>query len=47
MFDLLIPTIAHYWKKDEVAAVVEGLPVTDVKVEKTPEGTGWILTATK
>ncbi len=47
VFDQLIPTIAHYWKKDEVAALVEGLPVTDVKVEKTPEGTGWILTATK
>ena len=47
VFDQLIPTIAHYWKKDEVGGLVESLPVCDVKVEKTPEGTGWILTATK
>lgn len=47
VFDQLIPDIAHYWKRDEVRELVEGLPLKDVAVEKTPEGTGWILTGTK
>jgi SAM-dependent methyltransferase len=47
VFDQLIPDIAHYWKRDEVRSLVTGLPLSDVAVEKTPEGTGWILTATK
>jgi len=45
VFDQLIPTIANYWRKDQVQALVEGLSVRDVRVERTPEGTGWILTA--
>jgi len=47
VFDQLIPTIAHYWKRDEVRALVAKLPLSSVTVEATPEGTGWILTATK
>lgn len=47
VFDQLIPDIAHYWKKDEVLALVQGLPVTGAEVHATPEGTGWILRATK
>jgi SAM-dependent methyltransferase len=45
VFDQLIPDVANYWKKEEVRALTEGLPLHDVQVEKTPEGTGWILTA--
>lgn len=47
VFDQLIPDIANYWKKDEVRALIRGLSVTGVEVYPTPEGTGWILCATK
>ncbi len=47
VFDQLIPTVAFYWKQSEVAELVTGLPLRDAAVTKTPEGTGWILTATK
>lgn len=47
VFDQLIPTIAHYWKKEEVRALTQHLPLTDVTVTATPEGTGWILTGKK
>ncbi len=47
VFDQLIPEVAHYWNKDEVMSLVEGLPLNDVSVEHTPEGTGWILHGTK
>lgn len=47
VFDQLIPDIAHYWKRDEVRSLVDGLAVTNVEVAATPEGTGWILTAKK
>lgn len=46
-FDQLIPTVAHYWKKDEVLSLAQGLPLTDVHVEPTPEGTGWIFRGVK
>ncbi|MBM3272754.1 class I SAM-dependent methyltransferase [Candidatus Kaiserbacteria bacterium] len=47
VFDQLIPDIAYYWKRSEVEALVEGLSLSDVHVDATPEGTGWILRATK
>ena len=47
VFDQLIPTVAQYWKKEEVALLVEELLLRDVRVTKTPEGTGWILTGIK
>ena len=47
VFDQLIPTIAHYWKRGEVQELLAGLAVSGVTVEATPEGTGWILTAVK
>jgi len=47
VFDQLIPDIANYWRRDEVRALADGLPLADVRVEATPEGTGWILTAKK
>ncbi len=45
VFDQLIPDVANYWRRDEVRALAEGLPLREVRVEQTPEGTGWILTA--
>ena len=47
VFDQLIPDVANYWKKEEVHVLIQGLPLTDVDVYQTPEGTGWILRATK
>lgn len=47
VFDQLIPDVAHYWKQAEVRDLTVGLPLRDVRVESTPQGTGWILTATK
>lgn len=47
VFDQLIPGIANYWRKEEVLALTEGLSLKDIRIEKTPRGTGWILTAIK
>ncbi len=47
VFDQLIPDVAHYWKQDEVRALVEGLSLTDVDVSAPPNKSGWILTANK
>lgn len=47
VFDQLIPDVANYWKKEEVIALVEGLPLTDVMVTPPPNHSGWILTAVK
>lgn len=47
VFDQLIPDIANYWKKKEVQDLLSGLPVSNVTVCETPEGTGWILRAKK
>ncbi|MFZ2500409.1 MAG: class I SAM-dependent methyltransferase [Minisyncoccia bacterium] len=46
-FDQLIPTVAHYWKKDEVYSLVQELSLENVSVEPTPEGTGWILSGVR
>ncbi len=47
VFDQLIPDIAHYWKKEEVFALVEGLALSQVTVSPPPNGSGWILIGTK
>lgn len=44
VFDQLIPDIANYWTKEEVHALTNTLPLRDVEVRQTPEGTGWIVT---
>ena len=47
VFDQLIPDVANYWKKEEVAALVEGLSLESIIVIPPPNNSGWILTATK
>lgn len=47
VFDQLIPDVANYWKQEEVKSLVGDLSLADVRVEATPKGTGWILTAKK
>lgn len=47
VFDQLIPTVANYWRRDEVRKLVETLPLTHVTVERPPNAMGWVLTATK
>ena len=47
VFDQLIPDVAHYWKKDQVFALTEGLSLSHISVMPPPNNSGWILTATK
>jgi SAM-dependent methyltransferase len=47
VFDQLIPDVANYWKQEEVLALVEGLPLSDVTVVAPPNKSGWILTGVK
>jgi SAM-dependent methyltransferase len=47
VFDQLIPDIAHYWKREEVMAFMETLPLTDVTVSAPPNNSGWIATGIK
>jgi len=47
VFDQLIPKVAHYWKYDEVRALIKGLPLENIFVHAPPNHNGWILIATK
>ncbi len=47
VFDQLIPDIANYWTKEEARALLDNLPMKDVQVTVTPEGTGWIIKGTR
>ena len=47
VFDQLIPDVANYWKKDEVLALTQGLPLSDIMVTPPPNNSGWILSANK
>lgn len=47
VFDQLIPDVANYWKREEVHALTEGLPLTEIQVSAPPNKSGWILTAYK
>ncbi len=46
VFDQLLPEIAHYWTRAEVAHLVEGLPVTIKHLTHT-NGMSWTLIAEK
>ncbi len=45
-FDQLIPAVAHYWRKEEVFALSQGLGLT-VTITAPKNGMGWILTGLK
>jgi SAM-dependent methyltransferase len=47
VFDQLIPDVANYWTKDEARKLLENFALRDIHVTPTPEGTGWIVTATR
>ena len=47
VFDQLIPDVANYWRREEVEALADGLPLADIGVEAPPNNSGWILRATK
>lgn len=47
VFDQLIPDIANYWTQSDARKLVAHLPLRNVSVERTPEGTGWIVIGTK
>lgn len=47
VFDQLIPDVANYWKKEEVRALVKGLPLEEVTIEPPPNNSGWILIGKK
>jgi SAM-dependent methyltransferase len=46
VFDQLLPTIAHYWTRDGVLSLIEGLPVDVVHLTHT-HGMSWTLVARK
>ncbi|HEY9721558.1 MAG TPA: class I SAM-dependent methyltransferase [Oscillatoriaceae cyanobacterium] len=46
VFDQLIPSIAHYWRKDEVEQLIAGLPLTNVRLTHT-NGMSWTVVADK
>lgn len=47
VFDQLIPDVANYWKKEEVRALIKGLPLEGVTIEPPPNNSGWILIGKK
>lgn len=47
LFDQLIPEIANYWKKEEVAALFRGLPISDVKIVQPGNKQGWVVVCKK
>lgn len=47
VFDQLIPTVANYWKKEEVEELAHAAGLKQVHVERPGNNMGWILTATK
>ncbi|TBR21476.1 class I SAM-dependent methyltransferase [bacterium] len=46
VFDQLLPHIAHYWTKDEMLALAEGLPLRVTRLTHT-HGMSWTLLAEK
>ncbi|MFA4875770.1 MAG: class I SAM-dependent methyltransferase [bacterium] len=46
VFDQLLPPIAHYWRRDEVLGLVEGLPLKVTHLTHT-NGVSWTLVAEK
>ncbi len=47
VFDQLIPTVANYWKKEEVLFLLEQLPIKNIQINHPPNGSGWTVTAQK
>lgn len=47
VFDHLLPEIANYWTKEEVAGLVRDLPLHDVRVIRPSHDWGWTLVARK
>lgn len=47
VFDQLIPTVANYWKKEEVVALFKQLPVENIQINHPPNGSGWTAIAVK
>jgi len=47
VFDQLIPTVANYWKRDEVAELLAQLSVANIKIQHPPNGNGWTAIAIK
>lgn len=47
VFDQLIPTVAHYWSENEVAILLENLPIKNINIHHPPSGNGWTATAVK
>jgi SAM-dependent methyltransferase len=47
VFDQLIPTVANYWKKDEVDALLKPLGLSSYTIEKGGNGNGWTMLGTK
>lgn len=46
VFDQLLPTIAEYWRREEVRKLVDGLPLANLRLEHT-NGMSWTLLAEK
>lgn len=42
VFDQLIPTIANYWKKEEVEALLSEVGLSNFEVHNPPNKSGWI-----
>ncbi len=47
VFDQLIPTIAHYWKREEALALFDAKQYATIEIHRPPHGTGWTIIATK
>jgi len=47
VFDQLIPKIANYWTKEEVAGLVLNLGLEDIKIVRPPTNCGWTMIAKK
>lgn len=47
VFDQLIPSVANYWREEEVRDLTEGLALSQVSVTRPDNNMGWILTARK
>ncbi len=46
IFDQMIPSIANYWKKEEVMALIKDLPLDNINLNHT-NGISWSLVAEK
>lgn len=47
VFDQLIPDIAHYWKKEEVLELFNGIPFKKIDIKEPSNGSGWTVVAYK